>query len=48
MSESKPEEIKTVEIQQGHFILPKCCEEMWDNCPHNHKQDKKKRGNIGV
>lgn len=37
------------EIEKVPIIIPQCCKENWDNCPHiQHKPTTYKRKNIGL
>ena len=42
------EENKINVIEPLKFIIPECCRELWDTCPHVVKKQKRKKRNIAV
>ena len=46
--EKKKEENKVLEVERVNVIIPQCCREGWDNCPHSVKPFKKIKQNIGL
>jgi len=41
--DGKQEDKKGIEI-----IIPECCREGWDSCPHVPKKERKKKRNIAL
>lgn len=39
-------EIKEISVE--NMIIPQCCREGWDSCPHVLKKPKKTKNNIGL
>lgn len=35
-------------ISVEHMIIPECCREGWDSCPHVPKKQKVARKNVGL
>lgn len=44
----KGEMPKAKPIENFSWIIPRCCEELWDNCPHVLKKQKKRKSNVGL
>ncbi len=42
MSEQKPK------VEKPQIIIPQCCREGWESCPHVAKKVKKKKYNVGL
>lgn len=41
-------EPKPIEVDQFNWIVPQCCREGWESCPHTVKRQKKVKTNIGL
>jgi hypothetical protein len=39
-------EIQVIGVE--NMIIPQCCREGWDSCPHVQKKHKKTKTNIGL
>lgn len=39
-------EIKVIGVE--NMVIPQCCREGWDSCPHVQKKYKKVKNNIGL
>lgn len=35
-------------IETGHFLIPECCREGWETCPHVVKPQKVEKKNIAL
>ena len=42
------EQPKPKEAQSFSFIIPECCRELWDSCPHVVKKERPKKQNVGL
>ena len=49
MSEEQNDEIgEVLNESQIAFLIPECCREGWESCPHVPKREKPSRGNIAL
>lgn len=39
---------EVISIDVAQMIIPECCREGWDSCPHVPKKQRKIKGNIGL
>jgi hypothetical protein len=46
--EGKEEGTEVLTDEQLPFIIPECCREGWESCPHTVKRERPRRGNIAV
>lgn len=37
-----------IRVESCHFLIPECCKEGWESCPHVIKKEKPRRNNIGL
>lgn len=42
------QETEILEVDQFNWIIPECCRELWDSCPHVVHKEKTKKKNIGM
>lgn len=42
------QDVTTIELEIGRFLLPKCCENADDDCPHVAKKEREKKRNIAL
>lgn len=45
MSEEKPKE-ERVKVRTVEIVIPTCCVENWDSCPHKLQEPKKQKRNV--
>lgn len=41
-------EPKPIIIGPEHMIIPECCREGWDSCPHIPKKQRRAKHNVGL
>lgn len=44
----KEKEPKIIDRDEIGVVIPICCKEGWDNCPHIIKKPKKIKRNVGL
>lgn len=50
MDNNKEElEVENIQVVENfNWIVPQCCREGWESCPHGVKKQKKTKNNIGL
>lgn len=48
LKNGKEDEKKEAEVLEPKIIIPQCCREGWENCPHQVRRPKKTKKNIGL
>lgn len=48
MEDQSPKEEEKIEVSNFNWIVPECCREGWDSCPHVVKKDRRVKRNIGL
>lgn len=46
--QEREEMLNTVEVSNFNWMVPECCREGWETCPHVVKRAKKTKSNIGL
>lgn len=48
MNEEENNEVKIFTTDDINIIIPQCCREGWDDCPHSVKKEREKPKNIAL
>lgn len=46
--QNEEEKRKEEVLEKPTIIIPRCCREGWDSCPHQVKRVKKSKKNVGL